>query len=55
MPDGFTSKLQHSAFSLQPLSGDPLNKERRFVPVRLDNAPSKGSLGQFLYIRHFHL
>jgi hypothetical protein len=29
---------------------DPLNKERRFVPLRLDDTPIKGSLGQFLYI-----
>jgi TIR domain/WD domain, G-beta repeat len=29
---------------------DPLNKERRFIPLRLDDAPAKGSLGQFLYI-----
>jgi hypothetical protein len=29
---------------------DPLNKERRFIPPRLDDAPIKGSLGQFLYI-----
>jgi hypothetical protein len=29
---------------------DPLNKERRFIPVRLDDAPIKGSLAQFLYI-----
>jgi len=29
---------------------DPLNKERRFVPLRLDHAPIKGSLAQFLYI-----
>jgi len=27
---------------------DPLNKERRFIPVRLDDAPIKGSLAQFL-------
>src|ERR1051325_8663447 len=27
---------------------DPLNKERRFIPLRLDDAPIKGSLGQFL-------
>jgi hypothetical protein len=26
---------------------DPLNKERRFLPVRLDDAPIKGSLAQF--------
>ena len=29
---------------------DPLNKERRFIPLRLDDAPIKGSLGQFLHI-----
>src|SRR3954463_4000386 len=29
---------------------DPLNKERRFIPLRLDDAYIKGSLGQFLYI-----
>lgn len=29
---------------------DPLNKERRFLPLRLDAAPIKGSLAQFLYI-----
>ena len=30
---------------------DPLNKERRFIPLRLDNAPIKGSLGQFLFVK----
>ena len=29
---------------------DPLNKERRFIPLRLDDAIIKGSLAQFLYI-----
>jgi hypothetical protein len=29
---------------------DPLNKERRFIPLRLDDAPIKNSLAQFLYI-----
>jgi WD40 repeat protein len=29
---------------------DPLNKERRFIPLRLDDAEIKGSLAQFLYI-----
>ena len=29
---------------------DPLNKDRRFIPLRLDEAPIKGSLSQFLYI-----
>jgi hypothetical protein len=29
---------------------DPLNEERRFLPLRLDNAPIKGSLAQFSYI-----
>ena len=28
---------------------DPLNKERRFILLRLDDAPIKGSLAQFLY------
>ena len=29
---------------------DSLNRERRFIPLRLDDAPIKGSLAQFLYI-----
>lgn len=29
---------------------DPLNKERRFIPLRLDDADIKGTLAQFLYI-----
>jgi hypothetical protein len=29
---------------------DPLNRKRRFIPLRLDDAPWKGSLAQFLYI-----
>ena len=29
---------------------DPLNKERRFIPLRLDETPVKDSLAQFLYI-----
>ena len=29
---------------------DPLNHNRRFIPLRLDNAPTKGSLAQFSYI-----
>jgi small GTP-binding protein len=29
---------------------DPLNKERHFIPLRLDDAHIKGSLAQFLYI-----
>jgi len=29
---------------------DPLNKERRFIPLRLDDATIKGSLAQLLYI-----
>ena len=27
---------------------NPLNQERRFIPLRLDDAPIKGSLAQFL-------
>ena len=40
---------QPSTLNSQP-TGDPLNKERRFLPLRLDDAPIKGSLAQFLYI-----
>ena len=29
---------------------DPLNQERRFIPLRLDDGPIKGSLAQFHYI-----
>jgi small GTP-binding protein len=29
---------------------DPLNKERRFIPLRFDAAPIKGSIAQFLYV-----
>src|SRR4051812_48123232 len=29
---------------------DPLNKERRFIPLRLDSSPIKASLAPFLYI-----
>lgn len=32
---------------------DPLNKERRFLPLRLDDAPIKHALVQFLYINWF--
>ncbi|MDB6122972.1 MAG: WD-repeat protein [Pedosphaera sp.] len=32
---------------------DPLNKERRFIPLRLDDTPIKSSLTQFLYINWF--
>ena len=29
---------------------DPLNKERRFIPLRLDETPIPGALAQFLYL-----
>jgi small GTP-binding protein len=29
---------------------DPLNRDRRFIPLRFDDSPIKGSLAQFLYI-----
>jgi hypothetical protein len=29
---------------------DPLNKERRFIPLRLDDTPLSGSIAQFRYI-----
>ncbi|MCI0691760.1 TIR domain-containing protein [candidate division KSB1 bacterium] len=40
------AQLEASTFRFR----DPLNKERRFIPLRLDEAPIKGSLTQFLYI-----
>ena len=40
------AKLESGTFRFR----DPLNKERRFLPLRLDDAPIKGSLAQFLYI-----
>jgi hypothetical protein len=38
--------FQPSAFSLQTLLCAPLNPERRFIPLRLDATPIKGSLAQ---------
>jgi small GTP-binding protein len=29
---------------------DPVNRDRRFIPLRLDDAPVRGSLAQFFYI-----
>lgn len=40
------AQLEASTFRFR----DPLNKERRFIPLRLDGAHIKGSLAQFLYI-----
>ena len=40
------SQLEAGTFRFR----DPLNRERRFIPLRLDDAPIKGSLAQFLYI-----
>ena len=40
------AQLEASTFRFR----DPLNRERRFIPLRLDDAPIKGSLAQFLYI-----
>ncbi|MBN1341559.1 MAG: TIR domain-containing protein [Phycisphaerae bacterium] len=39
-------KLESHTFRFR----DPLNRERRFVPLRLDDAPIKGFLQQFRYI-----
>ena len=33
---------------------DPLNKGRRFIPLRLDDAPIKGSLAQFAHVNWLH-
>ena len=40
------AKLEAGTFRFR----DPLNKDRRFIPLRLDEAPIKGSLAQFLYV-----
>ena len=40
------AKLEAGTFRFR----DPLNKDRRFIPMRLDDTPIKGSLAQFLYI-----
>src|SRR6185295_19144974 len=40
------SQLENQTFRFK----DALNKERRFIPLRLDDARIKGSLAQFLYI-----
>ena len=59
--DGISKNSQLSTFISQPSPGsdwtqlesgtfrfrDPLNKERRFLPLRLDDTPIKGSLAQF--------
>ena len=39
-------KLEASTFRFR----DPLNNERRFIPLRLDEAPVKNSLGQYVCI-----
>ncbi len=43
------SDSQPSTLNPQPTAA-PLNQERRFLPLRLDDALIKGSLAQFLYI-----
>ena len=62
--DGLQTISQPSTLNSQPFDGsdwaqleagafrfrDPLNQGRRFIPLRLDDAPIKGSLAQFLYI-----
>lgn len=40
---------QRSTLTPQPACA-PLNRERRFIPLRLDDAPINGSLAQFLHI-----
>jgi hypothetical protein len=45
-----TFRLREDATPGQVRFRDPLNRERRFIPLRLDAAHIKGSLAQFLYI-----
>ena len=40
------AQLEAGTFRLR----EPLNQERRFIPLRLDDAPIRGSQAQFLYI-----
>src|SRR5437764_471438 len=40
------AKLESHTFRFR----DPLNRERRFIPLRLDESPIEDSLAQFLYI-----
>jgi hypothetical protein len=40
------AQLEASTFRFR----DPLNKDRRFIPLRLDDASIKGSLGQYYHI-----
>jgi glycosyltransferase involved in cell wall biosynthesis len=40
------AKMEAGSFRFR----DPMNKDRRFIPLRLDDAPIKGSLAQYLYI-----
>ena len=45
--DGVLTASQPSTFNPQPTCA-PLNQERRFLPLRLDDAHSKDSQDQFL-------
>ena len=51
--DGIFKNSQLSTFNSQP-TADPLNKERRFLPLRLDAAPIKGSPAQRTRIHLIH-
>jgi hypothetical protein len=66
--DGRHNASQPSTINRHPLGGsdwaqlgagtfgfrDPQNKERRFAPLRLDDAPIRGSLAQFWRNSGFH-
>jgi tetratricopeptide (TPR) repeat protein len=43
------AKLESQTFHFR----DPLNKQRRLIPLKLDDVPIKGSLAQFSYIKWF--
>ena len=45
-PNRRPPELQPSSFLLHPFPCAPLNKDRHFLPLRLDDAPIKGSLAQ---------
>jgi hypothetical protein len=45
--DRLRNNSQPSTLNPQPACA-PLNQERRFIPLRLDDAPFKGCLAQYL-------
>jgi len=47
--DVFLSHISKDKAVVRPVA-ERLRKDRRFIPLRLDDVPIKGSLAQYLYI-----